>query len=164
MFHGGDGVFRVMCSVSFLPHIGPHLSILRENGCRSERRIDLTRGRASDFWNIRIWPIPAYKWWGLDKCSGWIRSSLTCYALVIPGSEASSTEVKHGEKKHWQEDELFWDGARHSGSAGTSKFTNAMLCKTEQAKIKAHTFSGVYSLMTAEVCLIIIFRLGQIVL
>lgn len=59
----------------------PHLSILRENGCRSEHRIHRTTGHTCDLWNIRTWSVPAYKWSDLDKCRGWIWSSLTCYAL-----------------------------------------------------------------------------------
>ena len=126
--------------------IGPHLSILCENGCRSE--ICHTTGYTCDLWNIRIRPIPVYEWSDLDKCGGWIWSSLTCYALKYSWFGG----LTHWGQT-WREEKLarrstfprwrsaFWQRRHIKGTP----FTNAMLCKTEQAKKILHTFSWVYS-------------------
>ena len=107
--------------------IGPHLSILCENGCRSERRIGLMTWHVWFIYNICIRPIPVYERLGLDKCGGWIQLSLTCYALKYSWFGGLPPEVKHGEKKHWREDKLFRDGDWHTGNAGTSKALHSLI-------------------------------------
>ena len=90
-----------------------------------------------DLWNIRIRPVPAYEWSGLDKCGGWIQSSLTCYALIYSWFGG----LTHWGQT-WREETL---ARRETFPRWTSaSITNATLCKTEQAKIIAHTFSGVW--------------------
>ena len=120
-------------------HMNPHWSILRENERRSEHRIGLTAGHTWDLWNVSIWAIPAYEGSDLDKCVGWVRSSLTCYVLKYSWFES----LAHSGQT-WREETLArretWRSAswQRQHVEGTP-FTNAMLCKTEQAKIILHS-------------------------
>ena len=98
----------------------------------------------AELWNIHIWPISACEWSGHDKRSGWIRSSLTCHVLKYSwfGGLAHWGQTWREKTLARRETCPRWRSAswqcRHI--KGT-RFTNAMLCKTEQARIIWHTFS-----------------------
>ena len=132
--------------VSWISHLGPHLSILHETGADLRAELVLRQDTSVIYETFLSDQSQCMNDVVVIKCGGWIRSSLTCYALKYSwfGGLAHWGQT-------WREETLArrytfprWRSAswqcRHI--KGTP-FTNAMFCKTEQAKIISHTLTVV---------------------